>query len=239
MNTQQDAADLDEESGTHGRGPRSRGRLAVYVAAAVALLLVGAATGMLVTRAVDDVAGVPGVDSVDVGFCQDMRFHHLQAVTMATMASGRSTNVAVRSIAYDIEGGQIAQIGMMSGWLDLWERPAYAERGEHLAWLPGEGHDTHGGTDETSAMPGMGMATTDEIARLRPLSGSEFDVYFLQLMLRHHQGALAMATYAAEHAGVGVVRNLASKIVRAQTHEVRVMTDMLADLGAEPLPAPN
>lgn len=48
-----------------------------------------------------------------------------------------------------------------------------------------------------------------------------------------------MATYAAEHAGVGVVRNLASKIVRAQTHEVRVMTDMLADLGAEPLPAPN
>lgn len=243
MTTQQDASDLDEQSDGHDPGPRRGGaRLAVYVAAAVALLLVGAAAGMLVARAVDSAAGVPGMDSVDVGFCQDMRFHHLQAVTMATMASGRSTDSGVLTIAFDIEGGQTAQIGMMSGWLNLWERPAFAEQGKHLAWLPGagQGHgDTHGDTGDASAMPGMGMATTDEIARLRSLSGPEFDVYFLQLMVRHHQGGVPMATYAAEHAGVGVVRNLASKIVSAQKHEVRVMTDMLADRGAEPLPAPN
>jgi uncharacterized protein (DUF305 family) len=36
-----------------------------------------------------------------------------------------------------------------------------------------------------------------------------------------------------------VVRNLADKMVSAQTHEVRVMTDMLDEHGAEPLPAPN
>jgi uncharacterized protein (DUF305 family) len=216
--------------------PRSRRYAVIYGLAAVALLLVGATVGLLVSTAVDDSSGVPGADSIDVGFCQDMRMHHQQAVTMATMVAGRSTDTAVRALGYDIEGGQIAQIGTMSGWLQLWERSAYAERGAHLAWLPDpeRGHDAHGGADPAAVMPGM--ATTAELDRLRALSGPEFDVYFLQLMLRHHQGGLPMARYAADHAGIGVVRNLAEKIVRAQTHENRVMTDMLVERGAQPLP---
>ncbi|MFL6118368.1 DUF305 domain-containing protein [Actinophytocola sp.] len=64
-------------------------------------------------------------------------------------------------------------------------------------------------------------------------------VYFLQLMLRHHQGGLPMARYAAEHAGVGVVRNLVDKIVRAQTHDSRVITDMLTKRVAVPLASSN
>ncbi len=128
---------------------------------------------------------------------------------------------------------------MMTGWLDLWGRSAFADPGQHLVWLPGAtGHNRHDGSGGgVAAMPGM--ATTEELGRLRSLSGREFDVYFLQLMLRHHQGGLPMARYAAEHAGVGSVRNLASKIVRAQEHENRVMTDMLVDRGAAPLPPPN
>ena len=45
-----------------------------------------------------------------------------------------------------------------------------------------------------------GMATEDELANLRALSGTAFDVEFLRLMIRHHQGGLDMAQYAAEHA---------------------------------------
>jgi uncharacterized protein (DUF305 family) len=156
---------------------------------------------------------------------------------MATIAGSRSSDTVVRALAYDIEGGQIAQIGMMSGWLDLWERPPFADPGKHLAWLPGTGHDMDDSSGGMAVMPGM--ATSEELTRLRSLAGAEFDVYFLQLMLRHHQGGLPMAKYAADHAGVSVVRNLASKIVSAQTHETRVITAMLADRGAEPLPAPN
>jgi uncharacterized protein (DUF305 family) len=235
MTTQEDTGTEDTAkvpAQARGRSPH----VLVYAAAALVLLLVGAAVGMLLTTVADSDSGTPGADSVDVGFCQDMRMHHLQAVTMASIARDRSADAAVLSIAFDIEGGQLTQIGMMGGWLNLWERPAYADRGQHLAWLPGAAdHNTHGSSGEGAAvMPGM--ATTEELDRLRSLAGPEFDVYFLQLMLRHHQGGLAMARHAADHAGTGVVRNLANKIVRAQEHENRVMTDMLTERGAQPLP---
>ena len=38
------------------------------------------------------------------------------------------------------------------------------------------------------SMPGM--ATEDELAALRRLDGTAFDVEFLRLMIRHHQGGL-------------------------------------------------
>jgi uncharacterized protein (DUF305 family) len=84
-----------------------------------------------------------------------------------------------------------------------------------------------------------GMATTSEIARLQALRGTESDVYFLQLMIRHHQGGTAMMEYAAQHASNPVVRNFADKMAQSQSAEISVMTQMLAERGAEPLPAPT
>jgi uncharacterized protein (DUF305 family) len=90
--------------------------------------------------------------------------------------------------------------------------------------------------DQTPLMPGM--ATDSEIARLRALQGTESDIYFLQLMIRHHQGGTAMMEYAAEHATNPVVRNFAQKMADSQSAEISVMTQMLQERGAEPLPAP-
>ena len=90
---------------------------------------------------------------------------------------------------------------------------------------------------DTPLMPGM--ATDAEIAKLKGLTGTESDIYFLQLMIRHHQGGAGMMQYAAEHATLPVVRNFADKMLQAQTAEISVMTQMLAERGAEPLPAPT
>jgi uncharacterized protein (DUF305 family) len=95
----------------------------------------------------------------------------------------------------------------------------------------GEGGQTTGPVDR---MPGM--ATTDELNKLRKSSGEDLDVMFLQLMLRHHQGGLEMAQYAEKHASKGYVRNMASKIVLSQEAESKQMRDMLAQHGAKPLP---
>lgn len=141
-------------------------------------------------------------------------------------------SVDVGGLAFDIAGTQHGQAGAMSGWLDLWGHPELPETGTYMRWMKATGHHGDGGV---KAMPGM--ATRDEIARLRTLTGTELDVYFLQLMLRHHQGGLPMATYAAEHAEHDTVRNLADKIAKAQTHENAVMTAMLTERGAAPLPA--
>jgi uncharacterized protein (DUF305 family) len=81
-----------------------------------------------------------------------------------------------------------------------------------------------------------GMATSQELDKLRKLTGTELDVYFLQLMLRHHEGGLEMAQYAADHSSKGYVRNLAEKIVQSQENEANLMKQFLADRGAQPLP---
>ena len=57
-------------------------------------------------------------------------------------------------------------------------------------------------------------------------------------MLRHHQGGLPMMQAAADEASVPAVRALAQSMVTSQTSEAAVMTQMLAERGAAPLPAP-
>ena len=83
------------------------------------------------------------------------------------------------------------------------------------------------------------MASPADLERLRAADGAQFDVLFLQLMLRHHQGGVPMATYAAEHAEMAQVRNLAEKIIISQGAESNYMADLIAQRGAQPLPPPG
>jgi uncharacterized protein (DUF305 family) len=175
----------------------------------------------------------PADDSVDAGFARDMITHHDQAVQMAQMARDHSTDPAVRLLAFDIETQQLGQIGQMRGWLQTWGLPEQTDRA-HMAWMAGAAphlHDAGAG----AVMPGM--ATTVEMAKLRSLSGKALDVYFLQLMIRHHQGGLPMAQYGAAHAHLDYVQDLAGKIVSAQTSEVVSMEQMLRERGGTPLPS--
>ena len=84
-----------------------------------------------------------------------------------------------------------------------------------------------------------GMATEEELAGLRELSGTAFDVEFLRLMIRHHQGGLEMAVYAAEHADVAAVRRLAATIADTQTAETTTMTELLTERGGTPSRRPD
>ncbi|AZG44770.1 DUF305 domain-containing protein [Gordonia insulae] len=88
------------------------------------------------------------------------------------------------------------------------------------------------------APPMPGMATTAEMNRLRSLRGTEADVYFLQLMLRHHEGGVPMMEYAADPANVSedYVRNLATAMKATQDKEITVIEQMLAERNAAPLP---
>ncbi|GLZ39100.1 DUF305 domain-containing protein [Actinokineospora sp. NBRC 105648] len=207
----------------------------VYVAAAVVVLLVGAAIGMLITLSAVGGDETPGTDSIDVGFAQDMRVHHLQAITMAGLARDRSDDPEVRQLAFDIESTQLDQSGQFSGWLTIWGQPTLPPADQpHMRWMAGATHSHGAGESGVELMPGM--ATSAELAKLRGLKGTEFNVYFLQLMLRHHHGGLEMAGYAAGHARLDYVRNLASKIQQGQTAESTLLTNMLTDRKSQPLP---
>ena len=216
---------------------RSPLRAALLAVIGVGLLLLGGA--LAVALGIGRGPDAPAADSVDVGFSRDMAAHHLQGVEMANVALERSADPAVRGLAFDIGTTQTNQVGRMQGWLALWGHSPTG--GEVMAWM-GDGSDDggHGGHGSGGAdddvMPGM--ATEEELAGLRELSGTELDVEFLRLMTRHHQGGLDMALHAAEQGETSVVRDLARAIADSQTAETELMVGMLTDRGGTPLPAP-
>ena len=198
-----------------------------FVAGGLALVLVlaGVIGGIALGRSTATTYG-PAEGSVDVGFLQDMDVHHGQGVEMAVWARNNTANPEIRQLAFDIESTQTAQVGRMQGWLTLWGEPLTPPSGQFMGWMG----------MPTATMPGM--ASPEDLARLRASTGPALDVVFLQLMLRHHQGGLPMMQAAADEASVPAVRALAQSMATSQTSEAAVMTQMLAERGAAPLPAP-
>jgi uncharacterized protein (DUF305 family) len=218
-----------------GRPPRRW--LTVVLATVIAVGLLAAGGGLAVALGIGRTE-TPAADSVDAGFARDMSRHHMQGVEMANVARERSQDGEVRQLAFDISSTQTNQVGRMQGWLSLWGLPLTS--GEVMTWM---GHGAMAGMDHSSmadsdgaVMPGM--ATEAELTDLRSLSGTAFDVRFLQLMIRHHQGGLEMAQYGQQHAGEPAVRGLAESIAETQTAETTTMEDMLRARGGTPLPAP-
>jgi len=209
--------------------PRPLRWLAAGLVAVIAAGLLVIGGGLAVALGVGR-TDTPTADSVDAGFSLDMSHHHLQAVEMANLAQGRSTDPEVLSLAFDISQTQLNQVGRMQGWLTLWGLPITGPN--DMSWMGSSMHDHSAG----GLMPGM--ATDDELTALRSASGNDFDVLFLQLMIRHHQGGLEMAQFGEAHASEAVVRGLARSIVATQTAETTTMAGMLAARGGSPLPAP-
>ena len=187
------------------------------------LLLVGGLVGALVGQRTTPAYG-PAAGSVDVGFLQDMSVHHRQAIQMAVWERSNTTDPALRQLAFDIESSQTQQLGMMQGWLQLWNEPTETAPGQYMAWMG----------MPMASMPGM--ASEADLQRFRAAGGQQLDVEFLQLMLRHHQGGFGMAGMAAQQASVPSVRALASSMLATQTAEARTMTQMLEARGSAPLP---
>ncbi|MBO2456013.1 DUF305 domain-containing protein [Actinomadura violacea] len=142
----------------------------------------------------------------DVMFAQMMIPHHRQAVEMAGLAPSRASSAQVKALAADIEKAQAPEIAKMTGWLEDWGAPA-AMSGMH--------HD----------MPGI-MSEKD-MTSLKDLKGTAFDKAFLQMMIKHHQGAVTMARTEDRSGQNPDAKALATSIVRTQSAEIAKMRGLL------------
>jgi uncharacterized protein (DUF305 family) len=146
-------------------------------------------------------------NAADVKFAQDMIPHHGQAIAMAKLATTRASSPQVRTLAQKIEGAQDPEIKTMSEWLKAWdEEVPSADMGD----MAGHG-----------SMPGM--MSTDEMAELENTSGLEFDKMFINMMIRHHQGAIDMAKTEQKDGKHAKAKALAAQIETAQTAEIGEM----------------
>lgn len=154
------------------------------------------------------------VTEADVRFMQMMIGHHAQAVYMTRLAEGAGASDRVLKLAQKIDLSQAGEIALMQGWL--------VDYGQHAP-----------DTDSWRRMSMPGMLTTAQLEQLSAARGRDFDRLFLQLMIKHHEGAILMVTdllkspYAAQEVDINV---LANEIEAAQLAEIELMWQMLADL---------
>nr|WP_241740097.1 MULTISPECIES: DUF305 domain-containing protein [Microbacterium] len=169
----------------------------------------------------------PGDDSPEAGFARDMQVHHAQAVDMAMTIHRETEDEELRVISYDIATGQSAQKGEMFDWLVQWGLPQVST--DPMAWMSASdaGHD-HGGagdeplTDEEMRVA-MGMASPAELTALQQASGQAADCLFLELMIRHHEGAIPMTDAVLELGSEPRTLAVASAMRSAQLFELDAM----------------
>ena len=184
------------------------------VALVIAMALIGGMIGWLIADARSDDRG----SDVDIGFLQDMRTHHEQAVEMAyTYLALPDTDPGLRTVAGSILIGQNIDIGRMIQMLRDMGAPEAAETDQAMGWM---GHSM-----PASQMPGM--ATEAQLKQLAASSGRDADELFVQLMTAHHRGGIEMANDAATRASLEKVRSMAASMASAQQSDIVEMQQQL------------
>jgi uncharacterized protein (DUF305 family) len=188
----------------------------------LALLSLAALTAVAALFAVYLLGRPPGDGSAEAGFARDMSVHHAQAVEMAEIVGDKTESEEIRLLASDIALTQQGQIGQMRGWLDVWGlSPTGSEPA--MTWM---GHPTEGRMH--------GMASPEEIEKLKDAPPVEADRLFLRLMIPHHEAAVPMAEAVLTETNRPEVERLAEAMIASQTGEIKVMEAMLRERGEEP-----
>lgn len=159
-------------------------------------------------------------NQADIEFATGMIPHHAQAVSMSNLATDRAGSPRVKELAGRIEGAQQPEIDLMSGWLRSWNAPVPSAGSP--ADTGGMSGMDHGG----GAMPGMMSA--DQMSGLEQARGADFDKRFLQLMISHHEGAVAMSRTELSDGQNADAKALAQRIISAQQAEIGEMRSLLA-----------
>jgi uncharacterized protein (DUF305 family) len=154
-------------------------------------------------------------NQADVSFATDMIPHHGQAIEMADMALTQASSRQVKQLASQIKAAQGPEISTMSGWLKDWGAPVPS--------APMSG----------TSMGGMsmnGMMSADEMKQLSGATGAALDKLWLQMMIKHHQGAIAMAKTELASGQYPQAKVLAQSISDSQATEITTMQGLLNQL---------
>ncbi|RIV86767.1 DUF305 domain-containing protein [Aurantiacibacter zhengii] len=161
-----------------------------------------------------------GYSPADVAFMQGMIVHHQQAVDMSALVEERTNTPEILAVSGRITASQADEMKFMRDWL--------SNRSEPLD-MAGMGHAGHSGM--------AGMATPEQMQALADARGTAFDRQFLEMMVRHHQGAVTMVRELLDQRGTAadpLMYDFTSEVVNDQNAEIERMNAVLANLSDDP-----
>jgi len=146
----------------------------------------------------------------DHQFLDTMVVHHQSAIEMAQLVEERSAHKELKQMAQKMIDDQRREIQQMEEWKQKW----YADKGDAV----------------NMSMPGMAESMKDmSMDALRSATGETFDAMFIDMMGRHHDGAIKMAQDAVSKATHPEIMKLANDIIREQKREVSQMAKWKKD----------
>jgi uncharacterized protein (DUF305 family) len=190
-----------------------------FVALGLASLILGVGIGYFVGHR----NASPHYNEVDVGFLQDMRYHHEQAVDMAWfyVTSGDETNPRLRLFAEEILFGQQLENGRIVQMLRDFGEVEANDTGTAMQWM--------GMPVPIDRMPGL--ATDEQLDAFAAAEDEDASRIFATLMIEHHRAGVHMAEYVVENGENADVASFARSMISGQSAEIDAMEAVLAELG--------
>src|SRR6266540_4235592 len=145
--------------------------------------------------------------SFDQRFLDQMIVHHQGAVMSAQMMIADSARPELRDLAQRIITGQQREIDQMRQWRQDWY--GTVANGTLLGMMNG-------------GMTGAAMMNREQMRQMMG-ANADFDRMFLQMMIPHHEAAIAMAQQALAQAEHAEIKTLAQGIITTQRAEVGEM----------------
>lgn len=139
-------------------------RLAWLVAVGLALN-VGLATSMPLLA--DSPAPEQSIANYEVRFMEEMIDHRTMAVMMGELCLEKAVHQELRTMCEEIIAAQTQEIETMQSWLQEWYGISYE--------------------------PQMKPGDMQEMEKLAATSGEEFEIMFMEMMIKHHAKAIKQA----------------------------------------------
>jgi uncharacterized protein (DUF305 family) len=170
-----------------------------------------------------DAVSMPLYTQEDLLFLIHMITHHEQALEMAALVPARSGREEFLRFARYVDSAQRVEIDQMKSLLDL-----AAERRIEIPH-----HGMHGDP------PMVGMLSKAQMTELAAAHGAQFEKLWLEGMIYHHEGALAMGRSQQQRQFASVRRPygidvLVDEILVTQRAEITKMKSWLAQWPSQP-----
>jgi len=143
----------------------------------------------------------PSTANFEIKFMTGMIDHHQMAVMMAEMCIAKAIHPELRSLCEGIRTAQMAEIEEMQAWLQDWYGITY--------------------------QPVMKPGDQQMMERLAALSGAEFEIAFMEMMIKHHEKAIKEGQHCLDKAYHAELRELCQNIITTQSAEIALMETWL------------
>lgn len=143
-------------------------------------------------------------NEVDRWFVATMVPHHRLGVELLEIAQPRVEDVRVRRLVFEMDGYHHSELHQLEHLVQQWD------------------------VAEASEFPGqLAPQVLDE---LRTTAGPRHDLAWLEAMIEHHEGALAITERQVRSGADADLRTLATAVAEAQRRDIQIMTGLARTL---------